>query len=155
MFKNKHLIVAMLVAPVLAIMAWFAVDFFVAERPHAAKPGQTYTLIAKSNCRYASGQCDLENSDFKLTIRPGMLAASSVALTLTSSHSLQSAAMGIVAGDSAEPPAQLTRTKDDGKEWQGLLPQPGSATAQIRVAVTAQGATWYAEVPTVFLESSE
>ena len=36
--------------------------------------------------------------------------------------------------------------------WQGLLPRPSSPDAQIRVAVTAQGATWYAEVPVIFLE---
>jgi len=70
MFTNKHVIIAMLVAPVLAIMAWFAVDYFIGERPHAAKEGAAYTLIAKSNCRYDSGQCDLENSDFKLNLRP-------------------------------------------------------------------------------------
>ena len=154
MFKNKHMIVAMLVAPVLAIMAWFAVDYFVAERPHAAKPGSAYTLIAKSNCRYESGQCDLENADFKLSIRPGMISASSVALTLTSSHTLQSAAMGLVDGDDAQPPAPLTPTGEAGTEWQALLPSPSSDEASFRIAVTANDATWYAEVPVVFISTS-
>jgi NADH:ubiquinone oxidoreductase subunit 3 (subunit A) len=62
MFKNWHVIIAMIVAPILAVLAWFAVDYFVAERPHAAKEGAAYSLIAKSNCRYDSGQCDLENA---------------------------------------------------------------------------------------------
>lgn len=155
MFKNKHIVIAVLVAPVLAIMAWFAVDYFVAERPHAAKPGSAYTLIAKSNCRYASGQCDLENADFKLTIRPEMVSASSVALTLSASHGLQSAAMGLFEGDATQPPAPMTRTNDAGTEWQGLLPGPRSGDATIRVAVTANDATWYAEVPVVFLQTSE
>ena len=155
MFKNKHVVIAMLVAPVLAIMAWFAVDYFVGERPHAAKPGSAYTLVAKSNCRYASGQCDLENADFKLTIRPEMVSASSVALTLTASHGLQSAAMGLVEGDNTQPPAPMTRTDDTGTEWQGLLPGPGSDDATIRVAVTANDATWYSEVPVVFLQTQE
>ena len=155
MFKNKHVVIAMLVAPVLAIMAWFAVDYFVGERPHAAKPGSAYTLVAKSNCRYASGQCDLENADFKLTIRPEMVSASSVALTLTASHGLQSAAMGLVEGGATQPPAPMTRTNDAGTEWQGLLPGPGSDDASIRVAVTANDATWYAEVPVVFLKTQE
>ena len=154
MFKNKHVIIAVLVAPVLAIMAWFAVDYFVAERPHAAKPGSAYTLIAKSNCRYASGQCDLENADFKLSIRPGMVSASSVALTLTASHGLQSAAMGLVDGDDAQQPAPMTQTDSAGIEWQGLLPSPSSEEARIRIAVTASDATWYAEVPVVFISTS-
>lgn len=155
MFKNKHVVIAMLVAPVLAIMAWFAVDFFVGERPHAATPGSTYTLVAKSNCRYASGQCDLENADFKLSIRPGMVSASSIALTLSASHELQSAAMGLVDGDDTRPPAPMTRTNDTGTEWQALLPSPASDDASIRVAVRANDATWYAEVPVVFLQVQE
>ena len=85
MFKNKHVVIAMLVAPVLAIMAWFAVDYFVGERPHAATPGSAYTLVAKSNCRYASGQCDLENADFKLRIRPAMVSARRCGLILANS----------------------------------------------------------------------
>ncbi|MDJ0709097.1 MAG: hypothetical protein QNJ14_01850 [Woeseiaceae bacterium] len=154
MFNNKHVVVAMLVAPVLAIMAWFAVDYFIGERPHAAKPGAAYTLIAKSNCRYASGQCDLENADFKLTIRPEMVAASSVALTLVTSHELQSAAIGLVDDGDTDPPAPMTRTNDDGTEWQGLLPGPGSDDATFRIAVTANDATWYAEVPVIFISTS-
>ena len=51
MWKNKHVVVAMLVAPILAILAWFAVDSMVAERAHSAKPGASYKLVAKSNCR--------------------------------------------------------------------------------------------------------
>lgn len=155
MFSNRHVVVAMLVAPVLAIVAWFAVDYLVAERPHAAREGATYKLVAKPNCRYASGQCDLENGDFRLTLRPGMLAASSIALTLTSSHALESAVLALVASESGQPPSPMTRTADDGREWQGLLPHSASADAHIRVAVTAQGATWYAEVPIVFLESPD
>ncbi len=155
MFKNKHVVIAMLVAPVLAIMAWFAVDYFVGERPHAAKPGAAYTLIAKSNCRYASGQCDLENADFKLSIRPEMVAASSIALTMEASHELQSAAIGLVEGSGAQQPAPMTQTNNAGTEWQGLIPGPGAEDATIRVAVTANDATWYAEVPIVFLQTQE
>ena len=108
----------------------------------------------ESNCRYASGQCDLENADFKLSIRPGMVSASSVALTLAASHELQSAAMGLVDGENAEPPSPMTRTNEAGTEWQGLLPGPSSDEAHIRIAVTANDATWYAEVPVVFISTS-
>ncbi len=60
MFRNKHLILAFLIAPVLAIIAWFSVDYFVAEKPHSAKPGASYELIAKPNCRRFSRRCDLK-----------------------------------------------------------------------------------------------
>jgi len=38
----------MLVAPVLAIMGYFALDFFVGETPHAAEEGQSYKLVGPS-----------------------------------------------------------------------------------------------------------
>lgn len=155
MWKNKHVVVALLVAPILSILAWYAVGNLVGEKPTSAEPGKVYKLVGRSNCRYASGSCDLHNADFQLTLTTEMLAASSVALTMTSSHELQSAALGLAEGDSAPEPAPMTRTGDDGTHWQGLLPRPTLPDATIRVAVTAQGATWYAEVPVVFLETDD
>ena len=155
MWKNKHVVIALIVAPILSILAWFAVGNLVGEKPQSAQEGKTYKLVARSNCRYASGSCELHNADFTLLIEPEMLAASSVALTLTSSHALQSAAVGLVEAGSEPQPARMTMTTDDRMRWQGLVPRPRSADAQIRVAVTAQGATWYAEVPVVFLETED
>ena len=155
MWKNKHVVVALIVAPILSILAWFAVGQLVGEKPQVAESGKTYKLVARSNCRYASGSCDLHNADFKLTLEPEMLSASSVALTIVASHTLQSAVLGLIEPGLASEPATMTQTADDGTRWQGLLPRPGSPAAMIRVAVTAQGATWYAEVPVVFLDESE
>jgi len=155
MWKNKHVVVALLVAPILSILAWYAVGNLVGEKPQAAEEGKAYKLVARSNCRYASGSCDLHNADFELTIEPEMLAAASVALKLTSSHALQSAVLGLAENGSEPAPARMTRTDEAGLEWQGLLPHPSSPDAIIRVAVTAQGSTWYAEVPVVFLENED
>lgn len=155
MFTNKHVVVAMLVAPVLAIMAWFAMDYFIGERPHAAKDGATYTLIAKSNCRYDSGQCDLENSDFTLSIRPVSLTTSSVQLEVTSAFPLQSAALGLVDNGAELLPAPMKPTAEDGLRWTAQIDRPTRADAEIRIAVTAQGATWFAEVPVVFMKLAD
>jgi len=155
MFTNKHVVVAMLVAPVLAIMAWFAMDYFIGERPHAAEDGAIYTLIAKSNCRYDSGQCDLENSDFTLSIRPVSLTTSSVQLEVTSAFPLQSAALGLVDNGAELLPAPMNPTAEDGLRWTAQISRPTRADAEIRIAVTAQGATWFAEVPVVFLRLAD
>lgn len=152
MFKNKHLVVAMLVAPVLAIMAWFAVDYFIGERPHVAKEGAAYTLIAKSNCRYDSGQCDLENSDFKLSIRPLSVTADDVELEMTSAFSLRSATLGLVNHGIPASPSAMTAASDEALRWTTRLSRPTDDDPTIRVAVTAQSATWYAEIPVVFLK---
>lgn len=155
MFKNMHLVVAMLVAPVLAVLAWFAVDYFVAERPHAAKEGAGYSLIAKSNCRYDSGQCDLENSDFSLSVRPVSVTATSVQLELTSAFPLQSAALGLVDNGAEVLPSPMRSTTDDDLRWTTQIDRPTGADAAIRIAVTAQGATWFGEVPVVFMGLSD
>jgi len=151
MFKNKHVVIAMLVAPVLSIMAWFAVDYFLSERPHAAKEGAAYTLIAKSNCRYDSGQCDLENADFKISIRPMSVTSSSVQLELNSAFPLQSATLGLVNNDTPAPPTAMRVTTGEALRWTARIDRPSGESSTIRVAVTSDGSTWYAEIPVIFL----
>ncbi len=155
MFKNMHLVVAMLVAPVLAVMAWFAVDYFAGERPHAATEGAGYTLIAKPNCRYDSGQCDLENSEFGLSLRPLAVTDAAVELEMTSAFPLQSAALGLVDNGAELLPSPMHSTADDGLHWTAKINRPTRADAALRIAVTAQGATWYAEVPVVFMRVAD
>jgi hypothetical protein len=125
MFKNWHVIIAMIVAPILAVLAWFAVDYFVAERPHAAKEGAAYSLIAKSNCR--------------------------VQLELTSAFPLQSATLGVVNNGIPAHPAEMKPTTDESLHWTSRIDRPEAETSTIRVAVTADGSTWYAEIPVTFL----
>ena len=151
MFRNKHVVVAMLVAPVLAILAWFAVDYFVSERPHVAKPGATYSLIAKSNCRYDSGQCDLENGDFKLTLRPTEIGESMITLDLESRFALQQATVGLVNEGIEADPSGMVSSGAGATRWSTLLARPTSDESILRLAVVSQGATYYAEVPIVFM----
>lgn len=155
MWKNKHVVVAMLVAPVLAIMSWFAVDYFVAERPHAAKPGAMYPLAARPNCRYASGRCELVNNDFELTLRVLTEGASPV-LRLTASHPLSEArgAVGAASGDLDEPRA-FAASDDDGIDWSLALDSEPGADDTLRIAVVAGQSTYYAEVGTAFAAAEE
>lgn len=48
MFKNKHFILALLIAPILSIIAYFGTDMALSEKPHAAKEGETYKLASSS-----------------------------------------------------------------------------------------------------------
>ena len=151
MFKNKHVVIAMLVAPVLSIMAWFAVDYFLSERPQAAKEGATYTLIAKSNCRYDSGQCDLENAEFKISIRPMSVTSSGIQLEMTSAFPLQSATLGLVNNGTPAAPSKMLATTGEALHWTTRIDRPSNDSSTIRVAVTSDGSTWYAEIPVIFL----
>jgi hypothetical protein len=151
-FTNKHVVVAMLVAPVLAILAWFAVDYFLSEKPHAAVPGGAYALIAKSNCRYDSGQCDLENGDFKLTLKPVPGSAGGTALELMSRFPLQTATIGLIDADNEGQPTAMLPSGSESTRWLAALPAQLSATTLIRLAVIAKETTYYAEVPVIFLQ---
>jgi hypothetical protein len=152
MFKNKHVIVAMLVAPVLSILAWLSVDYFVGERPHAAQPGSAYLLIARSNCRYDSGQCDLANKDFEITLRATRIGDARMTLEALSKFPLQQSTIGLVESGIEGPPLPMDKLDTSAMRWGATLSRPDSADSTLRVAVLAQGATYYAEVPVTFLQ---
>ncbi|NNF39927.1 MAG: hypothetical protein HKN64_01025 [Woeseiaceae bacterium] len=152
MLTNKHVVVAMLVAPVLAILGWFAVDYFLSERPHAAKPGALYALIPKSNCRYASGQCDLENGDFELSLQSTGSTSTAIKLTMRSRFPLQQASIGFIDGSPAPRPSKMSPEGDAATHWTATLAAPDGDTPLLGIAVTSRGANYFAEVPTTFLQ---
>ena len=152
MWKNWHVVTAMLVAPVLGLLGWYAVDWFVAEQPHAAKSGESYSLIAKSNCRYESGQCDLVNNDFKLVIRPAQLYSYQTLLTIDSEFALGKVSVALVSDDVETPAvAELGGESNLSERWAIRIPAAPIETSTLRIAVAAQGAVYFAEVPVIFL----
>ena len=151
MWKNKHVVVAMLVAPVLAVLAWFAVDYFVAERPSSAEPGAAYPLVAKSNCRYDSGRCDLENADFEISLLPQRITPAAVSIRLESRFPLQQATLGLVEQGVAAPPVRMQADGEEKTAWLGDITAPAASDSILRVGVVSEDATFFAEVPVVFL----
>jgi len=151
MWKNKHVVVAMLVAPVLAVMAYFAVDHFVGEQPEAAQPGAAYELIAKPNCRYASGQCDLKNADFELTLTAVDDGVSGVIVSMVSRFPLQGATIALAdLPDLPSRPVQMNAEDAQQLNWSGGIGFPASAESALLLAVVANQSSYYAEVPVVF-----
>ena len=146
MFRNKHMILAFLIAPVLAIIAWFSVDYFVAERPHSAKPGASYELIAKPNCRRYSQRCDLKNEDVELSVSVPACDASGIDVELDSNIVIDRAAVGLADGS----PAPLTILDADGKRWAGRVAGSVDSGSTLRIAVVASESTFYAEIPATF-----
>ena len=96
MWKNKHVIIAMIVAPILAILAWFAVGQIAGEKAKVAEPGAAYPLVARSNCRWASGKCELANNDLEMTILPLELGAQYTRLSLDSEFPLAQATFALL-----------------------------------------------------------
>jgi hypothetical protein len=156
MWKNKHVVIAMLVAPILAVIAWYGVDSIVAEQAQVATPGESYPMVARSNCRYDSGACDLVNNDFKLTLKPVDLSPNQTRISLESEFKIAEATLSLVngsdevlgsnaSGDPLGTGAQITVT----------FPAFTDPAATIRVAVTVQQSIYYAEVPVVFMRTDE
>ncbi|MFK8028296.1 MAG: hypothetical protein AB8C40_09595 [Gammaproteobacteria bacterium] len=144
-FKNKHVITAMIVAPVLAIASYYLVDLTVKEQPIKAVAGQTYQLIAKSNCRFSSGACDLENGNFKSTITIANSDGKQT-LLLNANNSLQQAAVGFVTSDGQESgPFELTTRDLASKQWFVELTVPADASTTLRVALSANNSHYYSE----------
>ena len=154
MFTNKHVMVAMLVAPLLAIFAWFGVDYIVAEKAQPAEPGEMYSLVARSNCRYDSGQCDLHNNDLKLRIRPVELQADRTILSLESDFVLEQVRFALVVGGSeVVGNAAATQTPEGDTVWIINIPAHADPEVALRVAVTVQRSIYFSEVTAVFMRA--
>lgn len=152
MFKNKHIIAALIVTPLLAIGGYFMLDAFVGEKPSAAQQGQSYPLVALPNCRYTSGKCTLKNNEFKVNIRAGAAGVGVVTLQLQSVFPLQAAKMALVddAQQAGEPEA-MQALDTDGKQWQIALKGAASEQSLLRVVVVADGAFYFGETGLAFL----
>ena len=148
---NKHLIVAMIVAPILAILSYLAVDRAVSESPVAARAGQDYPLVAESKCRYASGYCTLVNGDVRLKIDVRKTAEDSVMLSLESSLPLDGVVIEWQRDSQQGGGRQMLPSSDNYNQWQ--LEYGNSVEALdgiLRVVAVAQGSRYYGETGLVF-----
>lgn len=144
-FQNKHVVTAMILAPILAISSYYLVDLAVKEQPKKAVAGAAYKLIAKSNCRFNSGVCDLENGGFKSTIKISNDDGKQT-LILTSVNVLQNASVGFKTRSGSElGPLALVASDSTGKKWITAINVLADETTYMRVALSANGAHYYSE----------
>ncbi len=147
MWKNKHLIVAMIVAPILAIIAYFGVDSMVSEKPHAAQSGTSYPLRVMSNCRYASGECELRNGEVKLRLilseNDDWLLESELPLT-----------GGVISSASDAQPMALVADDTTRRWWRVAADRDAVARDEaLRIVIGVGGSQYFAEVPVIFVEA--
>jgi hypothetical protein len=150
-FTNKHLVIAIIVAPVLAVLAWLGAGQFAGETPAPAVPGEVYPLVEKSNCRYSSGSCDLENENFSLTLSPGDSAVGAE-LVLRSSHPLDGVVLGVGKPEDNSAPAVMRRVGGQGLEWRLELPDRPQPGERIRLVAVAGGSSYFADAATAFFQ---
>ena len=153
---NKHLVVAMLVAPVLAVLSYYALDVMVGEKPQPAEEGQSYPLAEKPDCRYASGHCGLKNADFELQLVAEGVEDDRVSLTMTSVFPLDGAMIALVSGeDDDAPPAAMQPSGDDGLGWWAEIARPEPARQRLRLVVSSAGSLYYGDAATAFTVRQE
>jgi hypothetical protein len=142
-FKSKHVIVAMLIAPILALISYFSVDAAVSEKPHAAVAGEHYELLEKSNCRYSSGACDLKNGDMHIAITPEWVTNQKLRLTINSSQPLENVVGARVNVLGEEVAASKLQSLDDsGLNWTTEMTTPDADLERLHLAVSIND-TWY------------
>ena len=147
-----HVAIALIVAPILAILAWFAVGEIAGEEAKVAEPGAAYPLVARSNCRWASGECELHNNDLEMTILPLELGAQYTRLSLDAEFPLAQATFALlVNGREVAAPAEHDTSPDAPAQMTVTIPAFADPEAVLRVAVTVQESLYFAEVPVVFM----
>ena len=150
--KNKHLVLAMFVAPVLALIAYFATDYVVSEKPHAVQQGNSYKLAARPNCRYQSGQCTLHNGDVEVNVRIERITGSLNELILQANMPLQNALVSFVVGDDETEPVAMQRAVSEENTWRARFELVDPEKSGLRLALELSGSLFFAETPAVFID---
>lgn len=156
MFTNKHVVTALIVAPILAILSYFAVGYWVAEPPQKVEAGGNYKLAEKPNCRYTSGVCELKNGDFEVRILPEELSDGSIRLSLTSTQPLEGAKIALVDaeqndGSNNTTPIDWYANDEAGQQWQVEI-HPQSLKQHLQLVFSANQALFFGETQLTFIE---
>jgi len=144
--RNRHVIIALLVTPVLAVLAWIGVGQLAGEQPAPAEQGRAYPLVEQPNCRYASGACDLRNADLELRIILG--DGSEPQVTVTSSHALERVQLALATEAGSDLPGDLAPVAVG--RWEGRLRARPVAGDRLPLVAQGAGAFYYGEAATVF-----
>jgi hypothetical protein len=150
-WKNKHVLIATLMAPVLGLVSYYGIGALFGEKPLPAEAGQSYRLVEKSNCRYGSGLCGLKNVDFELTISFEPLGNDRLLLKLISETPLDGVKLALVenAIDEDEPRDMLA-TGDNGLNWSLDIKLPDPERDRLHLVASSMQTLYFGDVATKF-----
>jgi hypothetical protein len=150
-FKNKHLVVATLMAPVLGLIGYFGVSALVSEKPHAAEAGKSYQLVEKPNCRYSSGMCGLKNGDFELTLSFESRSDTRLLLKLESANPLEGVLVALVEDkNEKKSPVEMLPADTSRLNWQLEIERPDPQRHRLRLVASANQALYFGDVAMKF-----
>ena len=154
MRHNKHVVTAFIVAPILALISYFATDKVVSEKPSVAKEGAAYPLSVKPNCRYQSGLCTLENGDLTIHLEFLENGAGRAIFIAQSNLALEGLKVGVEYSSESELDElnlfDLEPQSDDLTEWSLELAQQVNHESELKVVAKARQALFYASISGIF-----
>ena len=149
--KNKHMVTAAIVAPVLALIGYFGVNALVGESPHAAEEGQSYQLVEMPSCRYGSGRCRLKNGDFELNLSTESLDGGRMQLMLESEFPLDGVKVALVEDEAGEKqPVDMWPMGTDGLRWSLEIARPDPERNRLRLVASASGSLYFGDAAMKF-----
>ena len=155
-FRNRHILIASLVAPVLALMAYFGAGYLFGERPQAAVEGQSYPLAEQPNCRWASGACGLANNDFEVELRYQPRADDRFVFRLESALPLDGVLLSVAHdGSGSAVPEPMQAEDEGGLNWITELSVPDPGGDRIRLAASSGGVLYFGDASTAFMRPVE
>ena len=148
---NKHMVTAAIVAPVLALIAYFGVDALVGESPHAAEEGQSYQLVEMPSCRYSSGHCGLKNGDFELNFSTESLDDGRMLLMLESEFPLEGIKVALVEDEADEKqPVDMRAMGANGLRWSLEIARPDPERNRLHLVASANRALYFVDAAMKF-----
>jgi hypothetical protein len=151
-FSNKHVIVAFIVAPILAIITYYGVDYMVSEKPSAAVQGASYKLASRPNCLHASGMCGFVNGDveFDIVWEGG---SSGYGEVVAISKKLPISGIKMAFGDpELSMPMDFQMRDNNPMEWRLPLNYHPAADEAMHVVVSINESLYFGEATAVFFD---
>lgn len=153
-WKNRHVMIASVMAPILGLVSYFGFGALFGEKPHPAEAGKSYQLIEKPNCRYSSGMCGLKNVDFELTLSGEELGNDRFLLTLISENPLDGIKLALVESATDEGiPADMLPSGNDGLNWSLEIKRPDPQRDRLRLVASSRQTLYFGDVATKFTVS--
>lgn len=153
-WKNKHVLVATLAAPILGLVSYYGIGLMFGEQPQPAEVGKSYQLVEKPNCRYNSGLCGLKNVDFELTISFERTGNELLLLNLVSENPLDGIKLALVQnGINEEVPRDMRPTSEDGLNWSLDIPLPDPERDRLHLVASSMQTLYFGDVATKFTAS--
>jgi len=153
-WKNKHMLIATIMAPVLGLVSYYGIGALFGEKPKPAEAGNSYELVEKPNCRYNSGSCGLKNVDFELNLSFERIGNNRLLLNLKSENPLDGVLLAVVenASDESEP-RKMRALGSDGLNWSLDIPQPDPEQDRLHLVASASQSLYFGDVATKFTAS--